>query len=231
MGRLRTFTLAGAALIVWQTAALAADMPGMPPLLPPEAPFVMSGWYLRGDIGYRFQQVGGAVDVTTTYPNTSIDDAFVGGGGAGFKWQWLRLDVTGDYGGRSTISGSTTSGVQSFNGKLETYSVMLNAYADLGTWWGITPYVGGGVGKARISTYDYQTAPAQPALVPPAHSWNNAWAVMAGFSYGLTDHLAVDVGYRHIDMGKVLGGLNPNQTFMNDLTGDEIRIGLRYTIE
>jgi opacity protein-like surface antigen len=234
MGRLKTFILAGASLVVWQAAAAAADMP---PMLPPPGDILspidrtLSGWYIRGDVGYRFQQVDGAVDLTVSYPNTSITDAFMGGGGGGYKWNWLRLDITGDYGGRSTLSGSSASGVQTFTADVETYSVMLNAYADLGTWWGITPYVGGGVGKARVATYSYQTVPAAAALVPPAHSWNNAWAAMAGFSYSLTDNILLDVGYRHIDMGKVPGGLAVSPTFIDSLTGDEIRIGLRYTID
>jgi opacity protein-like surface antigen len=41
----------------------------------------------------------------------------------------------------------------------------------------------------------------------------------------------LDVGYRHIDMGKVRGGLDVNQTFIKNLTGDEIRIGLRCNID
>jgi opacity protein-like surface antigen len=108
---------------------------------------------------------------------------------------------------------------------------MFNGYADLGTWWGMTPYVGGGLGAARVATFWYTTIPVQPEAVPPAHSWHSAWAAMAGFSHNLTDNLLLDVGYRHIDLGKVRGGLDVNQTFIKNLTGDEIRIGLRYNID
>jgi opacity protein-like surface antigen len=232
MGSLSKFALAAAALVASQAAAPAADMPaGFPADNGVAFTHFVSGWYVRADVGYRFQKVGEATDLGTIYANTAAEDMFMGGGGIGYAWRWFRLDLTGDYGGRSTLNGSTASGAQTFTALMETYSVMLNAYADLGTWWGITPYVGGGVGKARIATQDYETVPPQPAVVPPAHRWNNAWAVMAGFSYSLTDRLLFDVGYRHIDMGKVPGGLDVNQTFMNSLTGDEIRIGLRYTIE
>lgn len=231
MIRLRTLALAGTALVASQGAVLAADVPAYYPPEPASFERLVSGWYIRGDVGYRFQQVGQGTDLAALYTTTSLEDMFVGGAGVGYTWKWLRVDVTGDYGGRPTLSGSTASGAQTFTADLETYSVMLNAYADLGTWWGITPYIGGGVGKARIAMSSYQTVPAQPALTPPAHTWNNAWAVMAGFGYNLTDNLILDVGYRHIDMGKVLGGLDVNNTFIDRLTGDEIRIGLRYTIE
>lgn len=56
-----------------ETAARAADMPGYPALpfpLPasegvPQIEEFISGWYLRGDLGYRFQQVQGASDPTS----------------------------------------------------------------------------------------------------------------------------------------------------------------------
>ncbi len=225
--------LAGTALMLSGPAVMAADYPTLPPPETVEiAPVSFtSGWYIRGDFGYRFQDVGSANDVGTIYPNTSLEYAYMGGAGFGYKWQWLRVDATGDYGGRSNLDGSTASGGQSFNAKIETYSIMLNAYADLGTWWGFTPYIGGGFGGARVGEYWYNTSPSQPALVPPAHTWNFAWAAMAGFSYALSDNLLLDVGYRHIDMGQVRGGLDANQVFIDDLTGDEIRIGLRYNID
>jgi opacity protein-like surface antigen len=228
----KRMALAGAALLVSGPAVLAADYSLLPPLPAEVAPVSFtSGWYIRGDVGYRFQEIGQANDIGTIYPSTSLTDAYMGGGGFGYKWQWLRLDVTGDYGGRSTLDGVTASGAQTFNGKLETYSVLFNAYADLGTWYGVTPYVGGGFGGARVALSDYTTVPAPPGPSTPGHTWNSAWAVMAGFSYNLSDNLLVDVGYRHIDMGKVRGGLDPNQVLINDLTGDEIRIGLRYNID
>jgi opacity protein-like surface antigen len=229
----KTVVFAGTALMLSGPAVMAADYPTLPPLGPVEVAPVSftSGWYIRGDIGYRFQDVGQADDVGTIYPNTSLDGAVMGGGGFGYKWQWLRMDATGDYAGRANLDGSTASGGMSFNSKLESYTIMLNAYADLGTWWGFTPYIGAGVGAARIGTYWYNTFPAQPASVPPAHTWNFAWAAMAGFSYALSDNLLLDIGYRHIDMGEVRGGLDANQVFIDNLTGDEIRIGLRYNID
>ena len=32
---------------------------------------------------------------------------------------------------------------------------MANAYVDLGTWWCITPFIGAGVGAARVSIADF----------------------------------------------------------------------------
>jgi opacity protein-like surface antigen len=230
----RTLVVSAVALVISGTGGLAADMPGFPSVSPPLPGPVgefFSGWYLRGDLGYRFHHVGEAFDLTTSYPNTSLTDAYVVGLGAGYKWQWFRVDVTGDYGGRSQVDGSNATGSSSFTSRVDTYTVMFNAYADLGTWWGITPYVGGGIGRARLGTLDYQTTPASPLLIPPAYRWNTAWAAMAGFSYNLSYNLLLDVGYRHIDMGDAPGNPTFNPNVIKSLTGDEIRIGLRYAIE
>ncbi len=51
---------------------------------------------------------------------------------------------------------------------------------------------------------------------------------MAGVSYNLTYDLLIDVGYRHVDMGDINGGLGTNLFAINKVTGDEIRVGLRY---
>jgi opacity protein-like surface antigen len=234
MGWSRTLAVSAMVLTIPGAGAFAADMPGFPPLPTEEPSSVVeftSAWYIRGDIGYRFDHVGEASDLITSYPDTSSTDAYVAGGGFGYKWNWLRLDITGDYGGRSTLDASNASGSGSFTTKVDTYSVMFNAYADLGTWWGITPYIGAGIGKTRVSTLDYTTNPPALLLVPPANRWNTAWAVMAGFSYNLSYNLLVDVGYRHIDMGDAAGGPTSLPTVTNDLTGDEIRIGLRYNVD
>jgi opacity protein-like surface antigen len=234
MNWLRTLIVSAAVLTISGPGVFAADAPGYPSSpLPIEEAVVGFGsnWYIRGDIGYRFDHVGEASDLATAYTDTSLSDVYVIGGGFGYKWNWLRLDVTGDYGGRGELDAANSAGSSAFTTKVNTYSVMLNAYADLGTWWGITPYIGAGIGKARVSTLNYETTPPALLLVPPANRWNTAWSVMAGFSYNLSYNLLVDVGYRHIDMGDAAGGPVSLPTVTKDLSGDEIRIGLRYNID
>ncbi len=238
IGWLRTSALAAAALAVSGAAAVAADMPGdyLPPP-PPETPAVRgvevaSGIYLRGDIGYRFQRIGTASsNDPTQVPNISsakIDDAFIGGLGAGYKLDWFRVDVTGDYGSLSKFSATTTSGSE-LTAKIDDFTAMVNAYVDLGHWSGFTPYIGGGVGLAYITFSNYSD-PSSAAPMPPAvHRWNTAWAAMAGVSYQFTPELMMDVGYRHVDLGKVDGGPG-GQLNIKHLSGDEVRIGFRYLL-
>lgn len=225
--------------------ASAADMPRdypnvtlPPPALerPVERPqYLTSGWYLRGDIGYRFQHIGesSSGDLTQVPAPTSTkqNDSYVFGLGAGIKQDWLRLDVTGDYAWRSKYQADYTGGT--FSGKVESFTVMGNGYVDLGTWYGITPYVGAGIGGANLifSSYENPTAVApMPSTAVPVSRWNLAWSVMAGLSYTVAPNILVDVGYRHIDMGDISGGPN-SQLTVKKLTGDEVRIGFRYLLD
>lgn len=217
-------------------SARAADLSRLlsPPALRsvPRVQEFVSGWYLRGDIGYRFQHIGGASDTIFDYgSDASVDDTFVAGGGAGIKLDWLRLEVTGDYGWRSDFSGTTDSGINTASMKVETATVLFNGYVDLGTWYGMTPYVGAGLGTAYVNTANYETTPVQLGSAVPQDRWNWAWAVMAGVSYTLTYNTKLDIGYRHIDMGDVVGGPVDNPLTLEHLSGDEIRIGLRYSLD
>jgi opacity protein-like surface antigen len=240
MSWLKVFATVGvsAALV---TTAMAADMPDYPSLPFPAQEKslrqveLFSGWYLRGDIGYRFQRTGSSSSGNTTLvpsPNSpKLDNTFMGGLGAGFKEQWFRTDVTGDYGWRSKYSATSVTGA-TFTGKVESFTMMANGYVDLGTWAGFTPYIGAGIGAANVvfSGYENSTAVSpMPSTAIPTHRWNLAWAAMAGVSYNIAHNLLLDVGYRHVDLGDVNGGPN-GQLTVKHLTGDEVRVGLRYLL-
>lgn len=236
--------LSGPAVMVGaSSSALAADMPRDPPWSPPptyerqtqETEF-SSGWYLRGDVGYRFEGIGeSSSSDTSSVPAPSgakLDNPVVLGGGVGIRQSWLRLEVSGDYGWRSKYSADTAGG-GSIAGKVETYTVMGNAYADLGTWYGFTPYIGAGLGGANVAFTGYENGSAvapMPSTAVPGQRWNFAWAAMAGVSYKVAHNLLIDLGYRHIDMGDISGGPSNNLS-VKSLTGDEVRIGFRYLID
>ncbi len=231
---LRTLVVCAAALATTATAR-AADMPDYAPF-PSREPSLRSeelysGWYLRGDVGYRFQHVESAADFFNDYASSTIKNDFMGSVGAGYKIQWFRADLTGDYGLRSLYSGATAAGTPTVSTKIDTFTVMLNGYIDMGTWAGFTPYIGAGIGGANVSTREYATLPPTSVTPTAVTRWNVAWAAMAGVSYDLAYNLKVDVGYRHVNMGDVLTGPSANQLTVKNLTGDEIRIGIRYLID
>ena len=137
-----------------------------------------TGWYLRGDVsgGTSTQaQISADIAVLPSKTSWSLD---VGAGYK--VNQWFRTDLTLDFaqGQRSnatgpnvicpySLHGLTTQGVNPIqlgydwsaqtgtcNGKasasVSQSNLLLNGYFDLGHWYGLTPYIGGGVGVARV---------------------------------------------------------------------------------
>lgn len=236
MVRMRHFAIAGASVLSFVTAAHAADLP--PPLPPApqlvRAPIeeVASGWYLRGDVGYRFNQIGAVTTITPPNPtgNTLNDPVFLGLG-AGYKSAWLRTDLTLDYAFKSNFRGNTPGFTPDYTMKVEVFTALANAYLDLGSWYGFTPYVGAGVGGAYVMTSNFASA-SLPATSTDGNRWNLAWAGMAGISYCFTPNLLFDIGYRYLDVGRVTSGVDSlgNQLSIKDLSSHEVRAGLRWQL-
>ena len=179
----------------------AADMPTIPIINAPRAPWLELGsnWYLRGDFSYRMYD-----DVFAGI--SGPEDAAALGLGVGYKFNnWLRADLTLDYAFGTEFAGFP--GTRYWNS-----TTLVNGYVDLGTWYGVTPYVGAGVGAA-YNNIDFVVSDS---------SWNLAWAGMVGAAYHLSANLSVDFGYRYIDFGSV------NNL---DFTAHEFRVGFRYLID
>lgn len=242
---LKTAATIGALTLTLGSAAQAADLPRSTPSMPlppmiQSAPSLVdefaSGWYLRGDVGYRFNRVDETTNAAAAVPVTAddLDKSWMIGAGVGFKWQWFRADLTADYGMQADYSGTTSRIANDFTAKIDSFTVLANVYGDLGTWFGLTPYIGAGIGTARLGTSDFsQHFLPTVAGVDETSKWNLAWAVMAGISYKITENFHIDLGYRHLAMGDVSTGRDSygNQLTFNKVSADEIRLGVRYLID
>ena len=123
--------------------------------------------------------------------------------------------MTGEYRGNANYrgqnvvtSGGNTYPEQDFGSKSE-WVVLANIYADLGTWWHVTPFVGVGIGGAynRISNFqDIGVTTSANNFYAAGEKWNFAWAVHAGVAYQATPSLTVELAYRYIDLGDALTG-------------------------
>ena len=243
MGSFLKFFATAGVLGLTLGAAQAADLPRRYPPLPPpmvQTPPLLvdefaSGWYLRGDVGYRFNKVDSVTNAgARAIISDNLSESWMGGVGAGYKFQWFRTDLTADYGTRAKYTGDTTSMPGDFTAKIDSFTAMANIYGDLGTWWGLTPYIGAGFGTTRLSTSDFSQhfLPAV-AAVDTTNKWNFAWAYMAGISYRISGNYNIDLGYRHIDMGDVTTGRDSsgNRLTFKKMSADEVRLGVRYLID
>ena len=187
---------------------------------------------MRGDIGYRFNELK-SVDTLPAVGSYNYKDTFSAGGGFGYKWNWIRADLTLDYGLRGRFNGSAAGVSDYYRAKIDAFSVMANVYIDLGTWAGLTPYVGVGAGGSRLNVTDFRTSVPPFPTTAPRDNWNPSWAWMAGVSYQFASNLVLDVGYRYIKLGDAITGNDPlpSAITFKDISSQEVRVGLRLLID
>lgn len=266
MRRVHLLLAAGAASVL-STAAVAADFPYPPPpsiAPPPPPPYYapppaaeFGGWYLRGDIGMTNQKVkkldnvlNNSPGVTFTPVHYEFDSGTTFGIGAGYQFNsWFRADVTAEYRGKTSFngleiySGSGFSGTDEYRGYKKEYLGLVNLYADLGTWWCLTPFVGVGAGLARVEIggfTDINTPNLGVAYAPKAYKDNVAYALHAGVGYKASNSLTFELAYRYLTLGDgITGDLRTytgtnnvvNPTTFKDLTSHDVRFGVRWQLE
>jgi opacity protein-like surface antigen len=142
------------------------------------------------------------------------------------------------------IAGGGQGGFNSFNGRISAMTFLANGYIDLGTWHGLTPFVGAGVGFANVKVSGLTDSGVNATLAgfsPVATSYygdrsktNFAWALMAGVGYDVSERLKLELGYRYVNMGSIKGIAgcgNPSCGIVgyNDIDAHEFRLGMRWT--
>ena len=222
MGSVRLAALAGAAVIFGVQAAAAADLAPIVKAPPPVVEF--GGWYLRGDIGFsnervheiRFVSVDGTVPVQNNL-TSGFDSAGVFDLGVGYQFNsWLRVDVTGQYRGKahfqdvnSVDQGNGNFLAQSDFASKSEWVVLANVYADLGTWWCVTPFIGAGIGAADVIISNFQDNTVvvdSRNFSTGKEKWNFAWALHAGLAYKVTPNFTVELAYQYLALGDATSG-------------------------
>lgn len=237
MAKFRVLLTAAVGGLAFTATGHAADPPqwAPPELIRTVAPATaqLGGWYLRADVGYRWNSLSDAV-TRAGFPvptNNQVDNSVAAGLGAGFKWGHMRADLTGDYGFTTNYVG--TGGRAFATARIQTMTALGNGYYDIGTWWGITPYIGAGAGVAEVRTSDYHSVTTPPlSPVGSLARFNFAWAAMAGASYQLLPNVSVDAGYRFLNQGDAKIAANASGSLRLDkLLSHEVRLGLRWSYD
>ena len=262
MRSVKSLIAAGAATLLSQ-AAFAADMAIAPPppmYAPPPVVEDFGGWYLRGDIGFSNQRVDRLNNLldrnnTSSVQTLNFNSAGIFGLGVGYRLNnWFRGDITGEYRGNSQFLGTDQItylggvGTDTYHATKSEWVVLANAYVDLGTWWCMTPFIGAGVGGARVSINNFTDQSitnaglgAQPGLAfgDNVSKWNFAWALHAGVAYKVTPNFTVELAYRYLDMGdgltgdlRTFDGTNGivNPTTFKSITSHDLKLGVRWDL-
>lgn len=257
---MKTILIGVVAAMLGSTATFAADFYEPPleqPISEPVQIAEASGWYLRGDVGYAFTNLRGAHfyqgpgRFVRDFDDADLDDTYSVGVGVGYQINnYLRTDVTLDYLGKTDFEGST-SGTCGLGpavpctsrdvSALAAWSLMANAYVDIGTYGSFTPYIGAGIGGTQVRWDKLRNTSCEtgnPANCDPSFDhdgrskWRFTYGLMAGTAIDLTCNLKADVGYRfrHVLGGDMFGfnaGSGPGSD--EGLYVHEARAGLRYS--
>ncbi|WP_299869773.1 outer membrane protein [uncultured Hoeflea sp.] len=260
---MKKMLLAGVAMVIAGTgSAVAADVLPAPII---EAPYIeapvshpvaaASGWYLRGDAGYVWNDIDtpkffqGSNANYVGFASSELRSSYSVGVGVGYQvTRHLRTDLTLDYFSDAEFRGSTVGGcgvalacTSTDISEMSGLSLLANAYVDLGTYGRFTPYVGGGIGGTHVSWNGLKNtscSDANPTLCDPTithegdDSWRFTYALMAGASVDITCNLKADVGYRYrrVSGGRMFGyRLNGGPGYDEGFSSHEARGGLRYS--
>jgi opacity protein-like surface antigen len=240
MARLRPLALAAiaAASCGWARAADLPPAPSLPSPSPPEAEF--GGWYLRGDVGVGVNstapQFEAAPDpiaagvATQAFNHTTRSPFGMIDFGTGYQFNsWFRADATLEYRAGANLQSLYTlndPAFPSYGGpaqyadfyRADVASIvgLVNGYATLGTWYGLTPFLGAGVGVAdnKVSGFtdeglgyaDYTSLGPTGGYFANGSRTSFAWALMAGVDFDVSANLKLELGYRYLNYGSITTG-------------------------
>lgn len=239
-----TAFLAGAAI-----PALAADM-----IVEEIVPVASGGWYLRGHLGMSnqyFDQLSSDLyalpDEFRWLDEGGFASAPIFGGGVGYQFNDnFRADATIEWRGKSDFDAldyvvwGENEYSNDYRAKKSELVLMANAYYDIATFSGITPYVGAGIGGSynRITNFHDSNSFEGGGYADDNGEWNLAWALHAGLGYAVSDRMTIDFGYSFISLGdaktKQLVNYIPETTIpndgikFNDIYSHDFKIGIRY---
>ena len=194
--------------------------------------------------------------VTDQVSNVSLDNTWLaeGGIGCGSDSRGFRGEITLGYRGDRELEGEPGlydpgppvggpvpggPGIpldDPLHTSIQTYTLMLNVYRDLGNYNRFVPYIGAGIGLAvhDVEEVYFTGNPALTNRIEGDRDVSFAWSLMAGVGYQISDRAILDVGYRYIDMGSAQSGRVDTAGFTNpavkidDIAAHEVKLGLRY---
>lgn len=117
-------------------------------------------------------------------------------------------------------------------------TLMANFFYDFHNDSAFTPYVTAGAGLAFIrSEYsDTNTSNGEKFIDVSENFTNFAWNVGAGVAWNFNENIAVDLGYRYVNMGNVSISWSRQRVYGLDsydidtnLANHEVALGIRYT--
>jgi opacity protein-like surface antigen len=118
--------------------------------------------------------------------------------GMGYSFGGFRLEATGGY-ARNALDRKSPAKAAAFDagGRLNKLDLLVSGYVDLMPNGTISPFIGAGIGAARVSTNIQRTAGLTGGTVLKDRDWGFAYHGTAGVAVKLGEKSAVELGVRH----------------------------------
>ena len=192
----------------------------------------MSGAYLAGDLGLSIPR-----DINASFNDTAVgvfdadydlDNSVLFSGAVGmhvmpnvrgeFEIAYSKSDL-----GDGTVAGTAAAGA----GDISRLAFMLNGFYDFKNTSQVTPYLGAGLGLARLNA-------SKEALTSIDDESDTVFAyqLAAGVGYDINENVTLNLGYRWFDTAqadfKYASTIPSTGTATDDFSDHQLRVGLRY---
>ena len=209
---------------ITKTVALAALMAGVGGVA-----HATEGWYGRADIGWSFDGEADLGDSSNGYPwgTSTLEHDVSEHLGLGYAFD-NNFRLEGELAHRRNALQDNGADGQLAWGDSNVWSAMANLFYDFNRGGALEPYIGIGVGAARVGLSGSDNIP--PPWFVDGEDTVLAYQGMVGFAVGLGDRWDVDVGYRYfVATDAEYDSLqNTAQTGNADYEHQALTIGLRY---
>lgn len=204
---------------ITKTVALAALMAGASGVAQ-----ATEGWYGRADAGYSLE---GETNFGSAAANQfGLEDDWMQSAGLGYAFD-NNFRLEGEISHRFNALDPLVVGRE--DGDVRAFAAMLNGYYDFNRGGRFEPYVGLGIGGARV---DGNFIRHTGLVNVDDKDTGIAYQALAGVAIGLTEQLDLDIGYRYFTVQNLeFDGTTSNTTpttFDSDYEHQAVTVGLRW---
>ncbi len=153
--------------------------------------------------------------------DTEFDTGMVIEGAVGYDFGMFRAEVEIGYRKNDIDEFSALGGSASGDGDFDALSLMANGYLDLENQTAFTPYIGAGIGSAKVSVNDMSIG---GILLGDEDDSVFAYQFGVGVGYSATESLIIDLAYKYFATSDP--DFDPVEA---EYDSHNISIGIRYT--
>jgi len=183
------------------------------------------GFYVTGSAGLSMPRDSN-IDGTGVNTSAALDNGWAAFLGAGYGFaNGLRGELEF---GHQNVGVDSVGGAANSAGDYKVWSAMANLLYDWRTSLPVVPYIGAGIGVARLDLDGVR--PVAGSTVDQAEN-AFAWQAMAGVGYAITDQLTASLGYKYFAIPDAGNYTTAAGTAVDsDYASHNVLVGLRYAL-